>query len=162
MEKEIVVKAAPTRPFSQLGVLYAAAALLALGISLPGWAVAGEPMRFAIEGVGDGQFGKAALAVAPGSKSDQGRSLCLTLGEGSADNADDLLTWMRSNSASAALATKPDATLTVLADQGGLKKGVYRLTEITVKTVRLAADRDLSDPRLEGAEINCHSVEVEL
>lgn len=139
-----------------------AGALLAVGIGLPATAVSGDAIRFAVEGVGDGRFGKAALAVAPGSKSDQGRSLCLTLGEGSRDNADALLTWMRSNSASAALATKPDATLTVLADQGGLKKGVYRLTEITVKTVRLASDRDLSDPRLEGAEINCHSVELEL
>ena len=156
------MKAAPTRPFSHRCVRHVAGALLAVGIALPGSAVSGEVVRFAIEGVGDGQFGKAVLAVAPGSKSDQGRSLCLTLGEGSPDNADALLIWMRSNSASAALATKPDATLTVLADQGGLKKGVYRLTEITVKTVRLAADRDLSDPRLEGAEINCNSVDVEL
>lgn len=156
------MKAALTRPNPHRRVLHVAGILLAVGVGLPGSAVSAEAMRFAIEGVGDGQFGKAALAVAPGSKSDQGRSLCLTLGEGSPDNADALLTWMRSNSAGAALATKPDATLTVLADQGGLKKGVYRLTEITVKTVRLAADRDLSDPRLEGAEINCHSVEVEL
>jgi hypothetical protein len=134
--------------------------LVAIGCALPRPAASAEAVRFAIAGVGEGNFGSAVFAVKPGTPPDGSRAPCLTLADGSRQNSDALLTWMKSNSAGAALATRPNATVTVLEDQGELEKGVYRLVDITVRSFRLVADRDLSDPRLGGAEINCDAIEV--
>ena len=146
-----------------LQVAAAVAALLCGSALLPASAASAPAnFRFAIDGVGAGNFADAQLAKNPAAAAgneEHPDSLCLTLEGGSSDNPSTLLQWVKSNDAGGALATHPDATLTVLSDHDGLKKGVYRLTDITVRQFRLKADRDMSDTRLEGAEINCDSVD---
>ena len=133
--------------------LCSCALIPALAASAPG------NVKFAIEGVGGGTFAEAQLTPNPGVPEETPEPLCLTLAGGSPDNPKVLLQWMESNDAGAALAERPDATLTVMRDQDGLKKGVYRLSDITIRQVRLASDRNLGNPRLEGAEVNCDGVE---
>jgi hypothetical protein len=140
-------------------VTAAMAASLWACCTLPVSAAPSPGVRFAIDGVGSGTFADAQLAANPGGTEEQPDSLCLTLEGGSPDNPSALLEWAKSNDAGGALASHPDATLTVLDDRGNLKKGVYRLTDITVRQFRMKADRDMSKTRLEGAEINCDSVD---
>ena len=135
-------------------------AVLGFPISLS--AASPDPVLFDVEDVGSGVFKSAQMLVKPGDALDGRRALCLTLAGGSFRNSDELLEWMRSNRSGAALADRPSATVTVPDDRPGIAKGVYRLDNITVRSFRLVADRDLTDPRLGAAEINCDAVESEL
>jgi hypothetical protein len=125
----------------------------ALAASAPG------NVRFAIEGVGGGSFAEARLAPNPGAPEETPEPLCLTLAGGAPGNSQALVQWMESNEAGRPLAERPDATLTVMRDQDGLKKGVYHLSDITIRQVRLAPDRNVGSTRIEGVEVNCDGVE---
>jgi hypothetical protein len=123
-------------------------------------------VRFAIEGVGGGTFSGARLAPNPGSGDEQPDPLCLTLQGGSPDDPPALLEWMRSSlpleDDGVASGRLPNATLTVLSDHDGLRRGVYRLSDVSVRQYRLDADAGNAGPagaRLEGVEISCGAVE---
>lgn len=138
-------------------VLCAFPALPALAASSPG------EVRFAVEGVGNGTFADARLAPNPGSSEEQPDPLCLTLEGGSPDNPAALNAWMKSSISEEAIESAnskmPDATLTVLADRDGLKKGVYRLSDVSVRHFRADEQRGSTVPRVEGVEINCGAVD---
>ena len=146
--------------FRRSGVVASLAAALCAGALFPASAApSAANVRFAVDGVGGGTFTEARLAANPGAPEETPAPLCLTLAGGSPDNPEGLIEWMKSTDAGGALASRQDATLTVRDDQKGLKKGVYRLSDVSVRQFRLQANRDMTKPRLEGVEINCDGVE---
>jgi len=116
-------------------------------------------VQFEITGVGMGIFANAAIASKPGTGNGTDRRLCLTLEGGSRDNSLALIKWVKSNSAGVALASKPEAMLTVTQNQNGLRKGQYHFSHITVDDYTEKADQDLSHPRLDGLKVRCDSLE---
>jgi len=132
-----------------------AAALAATAAATPG---AGA-VTFKIKGVGMGVFANATIASKPGKGNGTDSGLCVTLEGGSRDNSPALISWLNSNSAGAALASKPDASLTVPTSQNGLRKGVYHLSHITVDDYTKKADQDMSHPRLEAVKVKCETLE---
>jgi hypothetical protein len=117
-----------------------------------------DALEFAIEGVGKGTFDDAVLATAPTGDAAGQSHLCVTLSGGSRSNTPALLKWVGSNSAGAALASRPDATLTVPKGRDGLESGVYHLSGITVLKFTEKSDRDLTHPRLAGVEVKCETI----
>jgi hypothetical protein len=116
-------------------------------------------VTFAINGVGTGTFANAVIASKPGRGSGQYGALCVTLEGGFRDNSPALISWLASNSAGAALSTKPDALLTVPINEHGLRKGEYHLASITVDDYTKKADQDLSHPRLDSVKVKCDTLQ---
>ncbi|TDU25597.1 hypothetical protein DFR24_4037 [Panacagrimonas perspica] len=117
-----------------------------------------DALEFAIEGVGKGTFDEAVLAEAPAQSQKGAGHLCVTLAGGSRSNPPALLKWVGSNSAGAALATRPDATLRVPAARKDLEPGTYHLSGVTVRKFTQKSDRDLTHPRLAGVEVKCETI----
>lgn len=151
----------PTNRFHGLLSLTAAAATaLCAGAVLPvSAAPAPGNVEFAVEGIGVGHFADARLAANPGASDEVPAPLCLMLQGPSPDNQVALREWFREIKSDDASSSRPDAILTVPNDRDGLRKGVYRLTDVTIRHVELDAERESPAARLQAAEIACASVE---
>ena len=90
----------------------------------------GSPILFAIDGVGQGRFRDVQLM--PGTSKDH---LCATV-RGSDGDVKPLLKWMASNRSVGALASKPDATISLTAEGGSVLKARYHLSHIQVPDFR--------------------------
>lgn len=136
-----------------------AAALCALPVGPAIAAPTADGVQLNIEGVGVGTFAEARLAMNPASGDEQPDPLCLTLEGASPTNAPMLVDWMRATlpeQNETGIPTLPDATLTVMSDRPGVKRGVYRLSDVSVRHVQ----RDeASGGRVDRAEITCSAVD---
>ncbi len=119
-----------------------------------------DALEFQVDGVGRASFETAVVAPHPGKGENGHTGLCMSLEGGSRSNTPDMLKWVGSNSAGGALASKPDATLTVPVAIHGLAAGTYHLHGITVGEFTQKADRDLTHPRLAGVQVKCESMEA--
>ena len=142
-------------------VLAAATAALCAWPILPASATpSADGVQLIIEGVGVGTFADARLAMNPASGDEQPDPLCLTLEGASPNNSPSLVDWMRATlpeQNETGVSTLPDATLTVMSDRPGVKRGVYRLSDVSVRHIQ----RDgASGARVEAAEITCSAVDA--
>lgn len=151
----------PARPSFAVAALTTA---LCMGPLLPASASpSADGVQLIVEGVGVGTFADARLATNPSSGDEQPDPLCLRLEGASPENPRALVDWMRSTIPEQnedGVSALPDATLTVMSDRPGVKRGVYRLRDVSVRHVRFDTAASASGGRLEGAEITCSAVDA--
>jgi hypothetical protein len=110
----------------------AAALTIATAFSVPGLEAAApaaapdSPVLFAIDGVSQGGFQHVDLRSSPDPKD----HICAIL-SGSTGNVHDLAKWMDSNNSIGALASKPEATISLTTGDHGAK-AQYRLSRVQI------------------------------
>ena len=150
----------PSRVRPSTALAAVAAALCAWPILPASAAPPAEGVQLIIEGVGVGTFADARLAMNPASGDEQPDPLCLTLEGASPNNAPLLVDWMQATlpeQNETGVSTLPDATLTVMSDRPGVKRGVYRLSDVSVRHVRRD---DTPGDHVDAAEITCSAVDA--
>ena len=144
-------------------VLLAAAAGTLLAV-IPARSDAAETdsgsVTFQINGVeGKALFAKAIIVPKPASGDRPADKLCVSLEGGSRNNTDALAKWLRSNESGAALASRPDAVLTIKQGENDQKAKVYNLVHVTVKDFTEKTDPDMSHPRIDAVKVRCDKLE---